>query len=259
MTEPIRRIPWPPPDAADPESLVDARVARDQRARRLRVGHRAGVITRRYHGLLIAALPAPLGRIVMLSHVAEQLRCADGRCVEIGGRERSGDAAGRARHRIPDGVPAGRRPAGVALRRRRARDREAAVPAAHAEHRAPHVRAAVGAPIASSWRCVHRSTSARRKRRSASRSAGRTSSARSASMSRLSRGSPLPPLRLTLCGGRRDVHAEEHAHRQRAVSGRGEPRLSGARRSVEPGLLHASRSRPDSRRRWSPRPNRSRR
>ena len=51
-----------------------------------------GVITRRYHGLLIAALPAPLGRIVMLSHVAEQVRLADGRCVEIGGRERSGDA-----------------------------------------------------------------------------------------------------------------------------------------------------------------------
>ncbi|MGZ3668096.1 MAG: glycogen debranching enzyme N-terminal domain-containing protein, partial [Ktedonobacterales bacterium] len=51
-----------------------------------------GVITRRYHGLLIAALPAPLGRMVMLSHVAEQLTLADGRCVEIGGRERSGDA-----------------------------------------------------------------------------------------------------------------------------------------------------------------------
>ena len=35
-----------------------------------------GVITRRYHGLLIAALPSPHGRIVMLSHVAEQLRYA---------------------------------------------------------------------------------------------------------------------------------------------------------------------------------------
>src|SRR5262249_49736919 len=44
-------------------------------------------------GLLIAALPAPLGRIVMLSHVAEQLRWPDGRRVEIGGRERAGDTA----------------------------------------------------------------------------------------------------------------------------------------------------------------------
>src|SRR3954464_583559 len=53
----------------------------------------AGVITRRYHGVLIAALPAPYGRTVMLSHVAEQLTLPGGRCVEIGGRERSGDAA----------------------------------------------------------------------------------------------------------------------------------------------------------------------
>src|SRR5262249_15526601 len=52
----------------------------------------SGVITRRYHGVLIAALPAPLGRIVMLSTVAEQVRLADGREAEIGGRERSGDA-----------------------------------------------------------------------------------------------------------------------------------------------------------------------
>ena len=51
-----------------------------------------GLNTRRYHGLLIAALPAPLGRVVMLSHVAEQVRLPDGRCVEIGGRERSGYA-----------------------------------------------------------------------------------------------------------------------------------------------------------------------
>src|SRR5207302_1051309 len=50
-----------------------------------------GVITRRYHGLLIAALPAPFGRTVMLSHVAEQLRFSDRHRVEIGGRERSGD------------------------------------------------------------------------------------------------------------------------------------------------------------------------
>lgn len=33
-----------------------------------------GVLTRRYHGLLVAALPAPLGRVVMLSHLAERFR-----------------------------------------------------------------------------------------------------------------------------------------------------------------------------------------
>src|SRR5690606_3594167 len=34
----------------------------------------AGVVTRRYHGLLIAALPAPLGRSVMLNHLLERVR-----------------------------------------------------------------------------------------------------------------------------------------------------------------------------------------
>ncbi len=33
-----------------------------------------GMPTRRYHGYLIAALPAPLGRVVMLNHIAERLR-----------------------------------------------------------------------------------------------------------------------------------------------------------------------------------------
>jgi predicted glycogen debranching enzyme len=33
----------------------------------------AGALTRRYHGILIAALPAPLGRVVMLSQIAERV------------------------------------------------------------------------------------------------------------------------------------------------------------------------------------------
>ena len=34
----------------------------------------AGVLTRRYHGMLVASLPAPLGRLVMLNHVLERVR-----------------------------------------------------------------------------------------------------------------------------------------------------------------------------------------
>ncbi|HEV2209141.1 MAG TPA: amylo-alpha-1,6-glucosidase [Verrucomicrobiae bacterium] len=49
----------------------------------------AGSVTWRYHGLFIAALPAPFGRTVMLNHLAEQLRLADGRWVQIGGEEPS--------------------------------------------------------------------------------------------------------------------------------------------------------------------------
>jgi predicted glycogen debranching enzyme len=44
----------------------------------------AGVVTRRYHGVLIAALPAPLGRMVMLNHLLERARLKDGRVVWLG-------------------------------------------------------------------------------------------------------------------------------------------------------------------------------
>ena len=93
MPEPLRRIPWPPPGSSDPDSLVTREWLVTNGLGGYASGTVPGVITRRYHGLLIAALPSPFGRIVMLSHVAEQLRLADGRCVEIGGRERSGDTA----------------------------------------------------------------------------------------------------------------------------------------------------------------------
>ncbi|MGH7618223.1 MAG: glycogen debranching enzyme N-terminal domain-containing protein, partial [Gemmatimonadaceae bacterium] len=47
----------------------------------------AGVITRRYHGILVAALPNPLGRMVMLNHLGERLR-AGGRSVALSSETR---------------------------------------------------------------------------------------------------------------------------------------------------------------------------
>src|SRR5918993_4259213 len=44
----------------------------------------AGVVTRRYHGLLIASLPAPLGRMVMLNHLLERVRLPDRRVLWLG-------------------------------------------------------------------------------------------------------------------------------------------------------------------------------
>ena len=44
----------------------------------------AGVLTRRYHGLLVAALPAPLGRYVMLNHLLERVRLPDRRVIWLG-------------------------------------------------------------------------------------------------------------------------------------------------------------------------------
>jgi predicted glycogen debranching enzyme len=52
----------------------------------------SGVATRRYHGLLIAALPAPLGRIMMLNHLSELIRLPDGTQALFGGQERTGGA-----------------------------------------------------------------------------------------------------------------------------------------------------------------------
>ena len=47
----------------------------------------SGAVSWRYHGLLIAALPSPLGRVVMLNHLAESLRLPDGRLIEFCGGE----------------------------------------------------------------------------------------------------------------------------------------------------------------------------
>jgi len=49
----------------------------------------AGIVNWRYHGLLIAALPAPLGRTTMLSHIAECVRFPDGSLIQFGGDEPS--------------------------------------------------------------------------------------------------------------------------------------------------------------------------
>jgi predicted glycogen debranching enzyme len=59
----------------------------------------SGAVTWRYHGLLIAALPAPLGRTVMLNHLAEFLVLPDGTRIQIGGEEA---------RQVEDIVPCGR-------------------------------------------------------------------------------------------------------------------------------------------------------
>ncbi|MGE0449463.1 MAG: amylo-alpha-1,6-glucosidase [Vicinamibacterales bacterium] len=89
MSESVRRLTWPV-DAHDPEANLTREWLVSNGLGGYACGTVADIITRRYHGLLVAALPAPLGRIVMLSHLAEQLRFHDGRRIEIGGRERRG-------------------------------------------------------------------------------------------------------------------------------------------------------------------------
>jgi predicted glycogen debranching enzyme len=52
----------------------------------------SGAIMRRYHGLLIAALPNPLGRMMMLNGLSERLRLPDRRVVYTGAEELAGVA-----------------------------------------------------------------------------------------------------------------------------------------------------------------------
>src|SRR5262247_4406642 len=51
----------------------------------------SGACTRRYHGLLIASLPAPLGRMVMLSHFGEEIALPDESIVDFSSEELSED------------------------------------------------------------------------------------------------------------------------------------------------------------------------
>ncbi len=81
----LRRIAWTP--AVGEDQLI----AREWLVTNGRGGYAsgtlAGAVTRRYHGQLIAALPAPLGRTVMLNHLFEELRLPDGVHVPLGCRE----------------------------------------------------------------------------------------------------------------------------------------------------------------------------
>src|SRR3989440_6313792 len=71
----------------------------------------SGAVTRRYHGLLIAALPGPLGRIVMWNHGSEFLRFGDDDVVSLGAEERAGgqldlkSADYLTEFRLEDGLP----------------------------------------------------------------------------------------------------------------------------------------------------------
>jgi predicted glycogen debranching enzyme len=69
----------------------------------------SGAITRRYHGLLIAALPNPLGRMMMLNGLSERLRLPDRRAVYTGAEELSGikteDTLPVAQFRLEGGLP----------------------------------------------------------------------------------------------------------------------------------------------------------
>jgi predicted glycogen debranching enzyme len=89
---PVRRLAWPVAGESGPDALVSREWLVTNGLGGYASGTVAGVITRRYHGLLIAALPAPCGRTVMLSHLADEIRWRDGRQRLLGDLEWRGGA-----------------------------------------------------------------------------------------------------------------------------------------------------------------------
>jgi predicted glycogen debranching enzyme len=109
MIEVVRTMPWD--GSGDPEPLVTREWLVTNGLGGYASGTVGGVATRRYHGLLVAALPAPHGRTMTLTQLAEQIRLPDGSLVRLGGEERRGrePAIPAARHlrdfRLEMGLP----------------------------------------------------------------------------------------------------------------------------------------------------------
>jgi len=87
---PDRSMPWPEPGmepapVAQPEALVRREWLVTNGLGGYASGTLAGIPTRRYHGLLVAALPAPIGRTSMLGQLSEVLRLPNGLIVRLGG------------------------------------------------------------------------------------------------------------------------------------------------------------------------------
>ena len=110
MTETLRRMPWSRSTTSGPEPLLTREWIVTNGLGGYASGTVSGVATRRYHGLLIAAMPAPLGRVMMLNEISERVRLDDGTTAQLGGKERPGRlevpcAARLSEFRLENGLP----------------------------------------------------------------------------------------------------------------------------------------------------------
>jgi predicted glycogen debranching enzyme len=90
MIEPVRSLKFDESDTHDAEKMLGREWLVTNGLGGFASGTLAGVPTRRYHGLLVAALPTPLGRTVMFNHLSEWLRTPSGSRYPVGGQERAG-------------------------------------------------------------------------------------------------------------------------------------------------------------------------
>jgi predicted glycogen debranching enzyme len=89
MDDLVRKLSWP---GEDPES--EPLLSREWLVTNGLGGYASGtvngIITRGFHGYLVAALPSPLGRMMMLNDLVEKLELPNGNVVQLGGEERDG-------------------------------------------------------------------------------------------------------------------------------------------------------------------------
>jgi predicted glycogen debranching enzyme len=90
MTDLVIRMPWPGKDGHDRDAGLNCEWLVTNGLGGYASGTLSGVITRRYHGYLVAALPAPFGRVMMLSQLGECIELPGGRSVQLSGEERAG-------------------------------------------------------------------------------------------------------------------------------------------------------------------------
>src|SRR5262245_40112330 len=92
MEELVHHMPWRELGARHIEPLLDREWLVTNGLGGYASGTIGGAATRRYHGLLIAAHPAPFGRMMTLNHLAEHLRLPDWSTATFGGNELVGGA-----------------------------------------------------------------------------------------------------------------------------------------------------------------------
>src|SRR3954447_24770677 len=113
VIDPVRQLEWPAGRGATPDDLLDREWLVTNGLGGYASGTLGGVPTRSYHGLLVAALPAPLGRVILLAGVLERVHLPDGSSVQLGatatndeGDHAGQDAAHLREFRLEAGLPA---------------------------------------------------------------------------------------------------------------------------------------------------------
>src|SRR5271165_3388525 len=84
----LRRIGYSKSQPSAREELVDKEWLVTNGLGGYASGTLAGVVTRGFHGYLVAALPTPLGRVMMLNDLIENVELPNGESVQLSGEER---------------------------------------------------------------------------------------------------------------------------------------------------------------------------